>query len=244
MGTKCAPHLANLFMASLEERALGSWNGTPPRKWLRFLDDIFMIWTGSRGELDLFHNHLNSQMSAIKFTMEVSSTSIIFLDLQISKGTRFREKGILDLKLHTKSTNPQCFLHYSSCHPPATFRTILRGEIIRTIRCTSSQAEFTRTLEDLLKKFKNRGYPRWLLRQETDNINYSRRSELLRPKEKRTLEQDITMFSSIFTPGISSSRIRRALEDDQTPFSPMVLRPRPASFTNTLVRASTKKRST
>ena len=31
MGTRCAPHFANLFMASLEERALNSWTGTQPK---------------------------------------------------------------------------------------------------------------------------------------------------------------------------------------------------------------------
>ena len=55
MGTKCAPHMANLFMASLEEKALREWEGTAPTKWIRFLDDILMIWKGNRRELDEFH---------------------------------------------------------------------------------------------------------------------------------------------------------------------------------------------
>ena len=240
MGTKCAPHLANLFMASFEERALNSWQGTEPTKWLRFIDDILMLWKGSREELDAFHQHLNNQMANINFTMEASSKSIVFLDLKIQKGTRFTEKGILDLQLHVKATNPQCFLHFSSCHPFHTFKNILRGEIIRTLRCTSSETAFISILYRLLQKFRMRGYPEWLIRQESEGVNYSQRQELLQPKERRTLQQDVTMFSSIFTPGVKSGRIRKALEDDQTPFSPMVLRPRPTSLTNTLVRAATK----
>ena len=129
MGTKCAPHLANLFMASLEDKALKTWTGTEPIKWLRFLDDILMLWKGSREELDVFHQHLNNQMASIHFTMEASQDSAVFLDLKI-------QKGILDFSLDVKDTNPQCFLHFSSCHPFPTFKTILRGEILRTLRCT------------------------------------------------------------------------------------------------------------
>ena len=40
------------------------------------------------------------------------------------------------------------------------------------------------------------------------------------------LQAEFSMFSSIFTPGVRSNRIRKALGDDQTPFTHMVLRPR------------------
>ena len=237
MGTKCAPHLANLFMASVEEGALSSWTGTQPTQWTRFIDDIFMIWKGSREELTRFHTHLNNQMNSIKFTMEASQESAVFLDLKIYKGHRFLQRGILDTSLHIKDTNPQCFLHFSSCHPFSTFKTVLRGEIIRALRCTSSPTHFIKILDQLLQKFKARGYPPWLLRQTADDINHSKRAELLHPPERRGLENDVALFTSIFSPGVSSSSIRRALEDEQTPFSPMILRPRPTSIQDKLVRA-------
>ena len=237
MGTKCAPQLANLFMASLEEKALNSWPGPQPIKWLRFLDDVFMLWQGSEEQLSTFHDHLNDQMHGIKFTMEASRGSATFLDLTISKGQRFRETGKLDVSLHIKETNPQCFLHSSSCHPFATFRTILRGEIMRTLRCTSSPVTFITNLEKLLDKFRSRGYPEWLIRQEADRTSHINRDTLMKPTTKRTLEEDVSFFSATFTPGISSSKIRRALEDKETPFQPMVLRPRPTSIQDQLVRA-------
>ena len=224
-------------MASLEERALASWEGTQPLKWLRFIDDIFMIWPGSSAELNSFHSHLNNQMSSIRFTMEASTESAIFLDLRIYKGARFSEIGILDTSLHIKDTNPQCFLHFSSCHPFHTFKTVLRGEIIRALRCTSSPTVFTKILCQLLQKFRERGYPKWLIKQEASTIQHSKRKELLNPPDRRTLEADVTLFESIFTPGVSSSSIRRALEDEETPFCPMVLRPRPTSIKDKLVRA-------
>ena len=239
MGTKCAPHLANLFMASFEEQALALWRGTQPTIWLRYIDDIFMIWTGSTEELREFHLHLNSQMSTIKFTITNSPTSVSFLDLKIFKGNRFERKGILDTGLHIKETNPQNFLHFSSCHPFSTFRTVIRGEIIRAIRCSSSRIGFLSTLENLLQKFRERGYPPWLLREESEHVDYSKRAELLRPKERRSLQEDVVIFSSLFTPAIKSRAIREALEDEMTPFNPMVLRLRPTSLKDRLARAKT-----
>ena len=143
----------------------------------------------------------------------------------------------MDTSLHIKEINPQCFLHFSSCHPLSTFKTVLKGEIIRALRCTSSPTNFIKIVDQLLQKFKARGYPSWLLSQMTDNINHCKRAELLHPPERRRLEKDIALFTSIFTPGVSSSSIGRALEDEQTPFSPMILRPRPTSIQDRLVRA-------
>ena len=54
MGTRCAPPFANLFLESLEEKALDQWTGTHPLLWLRFLDDILMLWTGDQEELHLY----------------------------------------------------------------------------------------------------------------------------------------------------------------------------------------------
>ena len=44
IGTKFAPASANLFMNRLEERLLDSWH-TKPQVWMRYINDIFFIWT-------------------------------------------------------------------------------------------------------------------------------------------------------------------------------------------------------
>ena len=119
MGTRCAPPFANLFLASLEERALAAWTGPHPLLWLRFLDDVLMLWNGDQDQLQQFLTHLNNQMTQINFTMTSSQQSTTFLDLEIYKGHRFRRAAILDTKLYVKPTNPQTFLHYNSLPPPS-----------------------------------------------------------------------------------------------------------------------------
>ena len=222
MGTRCAPQFANLFLASLEERAQASWEGTRPKLWARFLDDVFMLWKGSQDELQLFHQHLNQQVASIKFIMESSTQSAVFLDLEIYKGTRFHQKKLLDVSLHVKVTNPQNFLHFDSCHPSLTFSTIVRGEILRAVRCTSDRIAYITILDRLLLKFEDRGYPRLLLEKLANDINYMDRENLLKPAPKKQLEKDVTIFCATYSPALPSGAIRRILTDPETPFTPMV----------------------
>ena len=50
MGTALAPNYANLFMDRFETGALKNW-AKQPLIWLRFIDDIFMIWNHGEQEL-------------------------------------------------------------------------------------------------------------------------------------------------------------------------------------------------
>ena len=84
-----------------------------PTVWLRFLDDIFIIWDHSLAELEDFINRLNSFHPTIKFTHTVSDTSVSFLDVNISKNV----DSTLSTDIHIKSTDVHQYLHFSSCHP-------------------------------------------------------------------------------------------------------------------------------
>lgn len=69
-GSNVAPMYANIFMAVLEDRAvypLGLFSHV--RCWLRYIDEIFLIWDGTKEELDLFHVQLNSRDRDVQFTL-------------------------------------------------------------------------------------------------------------------------------------------------------------------------------
>ncbi len=71
MGTKVAPSLANVFMGDFEEKYIYSYE-KQPIFYKRFLDDLILIWTHGRDELNKFLEHLNNCHETIKFTMEAS----------------------------------------------------------------------------------------------------------------------------------------------------------------------------
>ena len=54
MGTICAPTYANDFMSEFEERCIYPLIKNKSSSYLRFIDDIFMIWCKSENELKSF----------------------------------------------------------------------------------------------------------------------------------------------------------------------------------------------
>ena len=118
MGTKMVPSYTNLFLG-FEANAL---ENAPfqPHTWLRYIDDIFMIWTEGPGNLKMFIDYLNNIHSTIKFTSSHSSTNIPFLDVSVS----FTNDSSISTDLYTKLTGKHQHLLYSSCHPLHTKKAI------------------------------------------------------------------------------------------------------------------------
>ena len=82
MGTALAPNYANMFKDRFETKTLGNWH-LKLILWLRFIDDIFMIWPHGKEELDQFIHYLNHIHEKIKFTSEVSTKEVNFLDTTV-----------------------------------------------------------------------------------------------------------------------------------------------------------------
>ncbi|XP_070182243.1 uncharacterized protein [Littorina saxatilis] len=101
MGTPMTPTIANLFMGWLEERMLET-SPVPlhTSSWKRFIDDIFLLWTGTPEELKIFQKHINTFHPTIKFTMASSPVEMPFLDMTLNM-----QEGYIETDLHTKATD-------------------------------------------------------------------------------------------------------------------------------------------
>ena len=75
MGKRFAPNYANLFMAEWEKQALTKFNKLP-LIYLRYLDDIFGIWTHGDDEYRVFLDILNSHQNCVNLTSVTSKQSI------------------------------------------------------------------------------------------------------------------------------------------------------------------------
>ena len=51
-------------------------------------------------DIEAFIEQANSHHPTIEFTVETFDTETTFLDTVVNKGTRFKEKSILDAKTH------------------------------------------------------------------------------------------------------------------------------------------------
>jgi len=176
MGKKFAPNYANIFMAEWEAGALNKCS-KKPKCYLRYLDDIFIIWQHSKEEFTDFFNTLNSHHPNIKLKANIGENSISFLDVTIFKGEKFRQTGKLDTKVYFKPTDTHELLHKSSYHPPHTFKGIVKSQIIRFKRICTSDSDFNEACQILFSVLRKRGYSYSFLRKIKRDTLYSLDSE-------------------------------------------------------------------
>ena len=90
-------------MAHIEKQLLAI-SPREPLIWKRFIDDIFSVWTLPEAEINNFIEFAKLFHTKIKFTHEMSSVKIVFLDTDIFKGSRFITDKVLDVQTHFKPT--------------------------------------------------------------------------------------------------------------------------------------------
>ena len=139
MGTRVAPSFANIFMAYFEEQWVYTYP-TQPLVWLRYIDDIFMIWNNNKDSLDKFLTHLNECHHSIKFTTEVSPEKVNFLDTTIRLDTD--RKPYTDL--YCKPTDAHNYLLYNSCHPKHLTRSLPYSQLLRIRRICQKIEDYDR----------------------------------------------------------------------------------------------------
>ena len=132
MGSKPAPSYANIFMAKridslIRNLARTTNDGVDPLDLLkRFLDDIFLVYTGSVRSLHLFLTELNNIHPSIKFTMSHTTPPTIEnpeCDCKREETIQFLDtsckviEGKIITDLYRKETDRNQYLLPSSCHP-------------------------------------------------------------------------------------------------------------------------------
>ena len=143
---------ANIFMDILERKLL-SGARVKPYVWLRYIDDIFMVWTGSKEELNQFLNYINGAHRTIKFAWSVSKEKINYLDVQV-----IDNKGKIETDLYTKPTDKHKYLFSTSCHPRGCKQSIPYAQALRIRRICSTDKTFEKRAKELTKYLVTRGY--------------------------------------------------------------------------------------
>ena len=160
IGTKFAPPYARICMDRVEQEL-------QPLLWLRFIDDIFFIWTHGKEELKKFIENFNNFTPNLRFTYEYSEKSISFLDLII---TVSEQK--LKTTLHIKSTDRHQYLHYASPHPEHTKRSVVFSQTLRISRLCSEENDFKNYRSQRKSWFLKREYPEKLTENEMRKVKF------------------------------------------------------------------------
>ena len=150
-----APTYANIFMAILERKLLNEApQGLIPIEWIRFIDDMFAIWTHGIEKLQKFITYINNFHPTIKFDYTYSYKSVNFLDttIYINSNNKFESD------LYIKPTDRTILLHQNSFHPQTCKNSIIYSQALRYRRIITDNTRLQQRLDNLLIALIHRGY--------------------------------------------------------------------------------------
>ncbi|XP_075451093.1 uncharacterized protein LOC142492326 [Ascaphus truei] len=122
--------------------------------WLRFIDDVLMVWRGTEDMLKKFIEILNTNDLNLRLTLEYSYEQICFLDLLISKG----HGGLIETTIYRKDTASNNILLASSQYPRPLIKVIPIGQFLRLRRNCRNEKDFEEKAKDMMIRFRARGY--------------------------------------------------------------------------------------
>lgn len=163
MGKSFAHSYVNIVMAVWEETAL-SGCFIAPLHYYRFLEDIWVVWSGSIEQFNNFISDLNGIDPSIHLKSVVSRKLMVCVEISVFKGPYFHQTNKLDIKVYFKPTDTHALLHKSSFHPKHTFRGIVKSQLLRFDRICTLQADFKEAVKILFTALISRGYSRFFLR--------------------------------------------------------------------------------
>ena len=151
-----------------------------PSTWLRFLDDIFMVWDHSLESLHSFIDALNSFHPSIKITCSISTKKVNFLDVTVSKS----ENLDFVTDVYVKSTIVHQYVEYSSCRPTSFKNGIpyRQGKIYR--RIISNDSKFQENILQLRDIFLERNYPESIVDEALSNVSSLTQDDALQTSVK------------------------------------------------------------
>ena len=196
MGRKYSPSYADIYLANWEEEALKRCVHRP-LLYLRYLDDLFGLWTESKESFLEFVKVLNSQHPRIKLKHNLQTQEVEFLDTvvfftEIDHTTATKK---LATKVYFKETDRHALLHKHSFHPKHTFKGLIKAQLIRFHRICTYPQHVEEATAILFSALLPRGYSHRFLRTIKAQVN------------------------GLF----KSQQYHNERRDDQTPIIPLVL---------------------
>ena len=204
MGTPMAPNYANLFLEDFEEQLLDDFfkkNNLKPLIWLRYIDDIFFIWTHGEESLKEFLNFAQQyseekkMKSKITFEIHQSENEVNFLDVTIRNNN-----GKISTTLYSKPTDSHLYLHSKSCHPHHVIRNIPKGQFLRLRRICSNTADYISKANTFIKYFLDRGYDKNNIENAAKTALKTSRASLLENNNQVVKKETQSIFVTTWHP--------------------------------------------
>ena len=158
MGSPVSPIVANLFLEHLEREAL--WSApNPPRHWLMYVDDTFVIQ--QQANKQLFLDHINSRDPAIQFMVKGNQDNgaIPFLDTFITP----QAEHSLSIIVYHQPTHTDQNLQWDSNHNLSAKYSVIGTLTHRAKTICTTPELLNEELEHLREALEKCKYPGWAI---------------------------------------------------------------------------------
>ncbi|CAH3171643.1 unnamed protein product, partial [Porites lobata] len=150
-----------------------------------YIDDIFLIWKGDIDSLTEFIDHLNNAAPSIKFTHEIFTNSVNFLDTTVLKD----RQGNISTDVYQKPTDTHPYLHWTSANPPHLKQSISYSQALRLRRICSSTDTLKKRIAEYADFFVACGYQRTKVLQEMEKVVTMTQEECLQTRERESTDR-------------------------------------------------------
>ena len=234
------PSYANLFVGYVEEQIFNQFDGPKPELFGRYIDDCLGATSCTKEELERFISFVNSFHPALKFTWEISETSINFLDINISV-----QDNNLATIVHYKPTDSHSYLLYSSSHPSHVKDSIPYSQFLRLRRLCSEDSDFNSKCDETSNFFSESGYPDSILSKALNRVQNVNRESALEPASDNEEQVPLTLTfhpNNLAVRNVVLRNFKILQSDPKTapilPDPPLVLFKSDRNLRNSLVRSS------
>ena len=198
MGTSFSVTYATIFMIWLETPIVNEFR-QHILLYKRFLDDVFVVWSGSIPELCRFHRKFRAANPNIKLEwqgipLETDATNpakfdsykhrrVNFLDLD-ARIVYTIQRASFEFSVYRKPGNAFSNLPYGSYHARHVFRGWLKAEVLRLLTHSSTPTIWIEECRRFYDHLRRRGYPAAAISSTFRKVSWSQRQHVLNPKMK------------------------------------------------------------
>ena len=182
--------------------------------WKRFIDDGIGVWKGTKKEFESFLKSLNKLTNkyGIHFPLKEAQfgKSVNFLDitLYIDNANKIQHK------LYTKPTDARSYLNPNSFHPRHVFNSIPFSQMLRIIKCNTTEDNCLEDLDNLKVDLINSGYNKNML----DKIQDKALERSSTTKTEQKVENNSIIFTiDYFADFVTFKNDLRQVEEDLKP---------------------------
>lgn len=180
MGSSLSPIMSEIYMNNFENKFLNnSVYRTKIKKWVRYVDDILIIWEGSIEEIKKLIEELNNIETGLQFKEEIGVDKISYLDIRII----ISENRKLEFDIYRKSTYTDAIIPKESFHPMGYKIAAINAMCYRAIRCLNNKITLDKEVGRIKNIIKNNNFKPKIVDKIIQKIN--------KTKDKRSINEEV-----------------------------------------------------